>query len=79
MTDDLLEIPPFLRRTEPEKVRPAARVRPRTLKLPKSASRKRKKLPGHPGALRALGYRPKAIRELSRREAEEIVARRVRA
>jgi len=74
MTDDLLEIPLFLRRTEEAPRRRVARSHKRRLKLPASAKTKRKKCRGHPARLRALGYRPVEIRALTRREAEEIVA-----
>ena len=79
--DDLLAIPAFLRRTLGEAVRPrkpTPRSKRRGWIMPKRVKAKTRKHPGIPAALRHLGWRPCEIRRMSRAEAEQIAALRIR-
>jgi hypothetical protein len=76
-TDDLLEIPAFLRRTRT--ATPATSIPPKQPKagwIMPGVKEKTRKRPGQTKALRALGWRPRDIKKLTRREADEAVALR---
>ena len=83
---DNLEIPTFLLRGHPDCVagemprtpKPWRRPRKRLVVSEQTEKRKRKKRRGDNDALRELGYRSKDITAMSRRQAEEIVAFRVK-